>query len=69
LPPVTGGGAAAAGGVGDGDALGACASAGAPEAVIKTNDEADRKRLRLKRMDWMWFTKKIPDSDDHMRGG
>jgi hypothetical protein len=49
----------AAGGVGDGEVLGACASAGAPDAVIKTNDEADRKRLRLKRMDWMWFTKKI----------
>ena len=57
-------GAAAAGGVGE--ALGVCANVGVADAAIRTSDEVDRRRLRLKRMDRTWFTEKVPDRDDHI---
>lgn len=50
---------AATGGVGD--ALSVCASTGAPDAATKTSEEADTRRLRLKRSDRTWLTEKVPD--------
>ena len=38
-----------------------CANTGAPDAATRTSDEADIRRLRLKRVDRTWFTEKIPD--------
>src|SRR5438445_9286186 len=65
LPPVPcGGGVEAAGGVGV--ALSVCASTGVPDAATKTSDEADSRRLRLRRMDRAWFTEKVPDGDNYM---
>ena len=38
-----------------------CASTGAPDPATKTSDEADKRRLRLKRVDRTWSMEKVPD--------
>jgi hypothetical protein len=41
--------------------LSVCASTGAPDAATNISEEADRRRLRLKRAARIWFTEKVPD--------